>query len=75
MESAGQLFALLALAAAANAGAPAGYGADPQQSRLEFTGVQAGADFKGTFHKWSAAVDFAPDQRSAYVRAESCTEL
>jgi len=37
------------------------YTADPQQSRLEFTGVQAGAEFKGTFHKFSAAVDFAPD--------------
>ncbi len=34
---------------------------DPQQSRLEFVGVQAGADFKGAFHKFSAAVDFAPD--------------
>jgi polyisoprenoid-binding protein YceI len=52
---------LLAFPAAANAAGPAGYGADPQQSRLEFTGVQAGADFKGAFHKWSAAVDFAPD--------------
>jgi polyisoprenoid-binding protein YceI len=30
-------------------------------SRLEFTGVQAGADFKGVFHKFTAAVDFAPD--------------
>jgi hypothetical protein len=32
-----------------------------RQSRLEFTGVQAGAEFKGTFRKFSAAVDFAPD--------------
>jgi polyisoprenoid-binding protein YceI len=38
------------------------YTADPKQSRLEFTGVQAGADFKGSFHKFSAAVDFAPDE-------------
>jgi polyisoprenoid-binding protein YceI len=37
------------------------YAADPRQSRLEFTGVQAGAEFKGAFHKFSAAVDFAPD--------------
>jgi polyisoprenoid-binding protein YceI len=50
--------ALVAAAAAANA---AGYTADPQQSRLEFIGVQAGAEFKGVFHKFTAAVDFAPD--------------
>jgi polyisoprenoid-binding protein YceI len=37
------------------------YSADPQQSRLEFTGVQAGAEFTGAFHKFTAAVDFAPD--------------
>jgi polyisoprenoid-binding protein YceI len=37
------------------------YSADPQQSRLEFAGVQAGAEFKGTFHKFTAAVEFAPD--------------
>ena len=47
-------------------GAPVGagagnYSADPQQSRLEFVGVQAGAEFKGTFHKFTAAVQFAPD--------------
>jgi polyisoprenoid-binding protein YceI len=43
------------------ADAAVSYTADPQQSRLEFTGVQAGAEFKGTFHKFSATVDFAPD--------------
>jgi polyisoprenoid-binding protein YceI len=37
------------------------YTADPQQSRLEFTGVQAGAEFKGVFHKFTAAIDFAPE--------------
>jgi polyisoprenoid-binding protein YceI len=37
------------------------YTADPQQSRLEFVGVQAGAEFKGVFHKFTAAIDFAPD--------------
>jgi polyisoprenoid-binding protein YceI len=50
--------------AAAGAGAAGGVGqfsADPQQSRLEFTGVQAGAEFKGVFHKFTAAVEFAPD--------------
>ena len=49
------------VAAAAAAGNVAGYSADPQQSRLEFSGVQAGAEFKGVFHKFTAAVDFAPD--------------
>jgi polyisoprenoid-binding protein YceI len=43
------------------AGAAASYTADPQQSRLEFAGVQAGAEFKAAFHKFTAAVDFAPD--------------
>jgi polyisoprenoid-binding protein YceI len=43
------------------AGAATSYSADPQQSRLEFVGVQAGADFKGAFHKFTAAVEFAPD--------------
>jgi len=41
--------------------AAAGYTADPKLSRLEFTGVQAGAEFKGAFHKFTAAIDFAPD--------------
>jgi polyisoprenoid-binding protein YceI len=53
------LLALMPLAGAAGV-APA-YISDPQQSRLEFTGVQAGAEFKGTFHKFAAAVEFAPD--------------
>jgi polyisoprenoid-binding protein YceI len=43
------------------AGSAASYSADPQQSRLGFIGVQAGADFKGTFRKFTAAVDFAPE--------------
>jgi polyisoprenoid-binding protein YceI len=43
------------------AGTAASYTADPQQSRLEFIGVQAGAEFKAAFHKFTAAVDFAPD--------------
>ena len=49
------------LGAANAAGPAASYTADTHQSRLDFTGVQAGAEFKGTFHKFSAAVDFAPD--------------
>jgi polyisoprenoid-binding protein YceI len=43
------------------AGPAASYTADPQQSRLEFAGVQAGAEFKAAFHKFTAAVEFAPD--------------
>jgi polyisoprenoid-binding protein YceI len=59
--------ALLVSAAAVSAVAAvaadnaASYTADAQQSRLEFTGVQAGAEFKGVFHKFSASVEFAPD--------------
>jgi polyisoprenoid-binding protein YceI len=53
------------LCTAALAGGTPGYLADPTASRLEFTGVQAGADFKGVFHKFSAAVDFAPDALAA----------
>lgn len=41
--------------------APAGYVTDPQTSKLEFVGVQAGAEFKGVFHTFTAVVDFAPD--------------
>jgi polyisoprenoid-binding protein YceI len=48
-------------AAAARAASPASYTADPSASRLEFIGVQAGAEFKGSFRKFTAAVDFAPD--------------
>jgi polyisoprenoid-binding protein YceI len=39
----------------------AGYVADPAGSKLEFVGVQAGAEFTGSFHKYTAAIDFAPD--------------
>jgi len=54
--------AALSLPAAAGAAGPAtGYSVDPQQSRLEFTGVQAGAEFKGSFHKFSADIEFAPE--------------
>src|SRR3984893_12579846 len=54
--------AALTLSAAASAAGPAtAYSADPQQSRVEFVGVQAGAEFKGTFHKSTADIQFAPD--------------
>lgn len=36
------------------------YAAQPTASRLEFVGVQAGAEFKGIFHKFTAAIDFEP---------------
>jgi polyisoprenoid-binding protein YceI len=52
--------ALLSAAGIATAAAAA-YTGDAQQSRLEFVGVQAGADFKGVFHKFTTAVEFAPD--------------
>ena len=39
----------------------AGYLADPAAGKLEFVGVQAGAEFTGAFHKYTAAIDFAPD--------------
>jgi polyisoprenoid-binding protein YceI len=53
--------ALLLSAAALAAGDVASFTADPLLSRLEFTGVQAGAEFKGVFHKFTANVDFAPE--------------
>jgi polyisoprenoid-binding protein YceI len=54
------------MAAAAPAGAaPAAYVADAGQSRLQFTGIQAGAPFKASFHKFTALVDFSPDALAA----------
>lgn len=41
--------------------ATASYTADTGHSRLEFVGVQAGAEFTGVFEKFAANVDFAPD--------------
>jgi polyisoprenoid-binding protein YceI len=47
---------------AVRAAGPTGhYTTDGATSRLEFVGVQAGADFKGVFHQFTAAIDFAPD--------------
>jgi polyisoprenoid-binding protein YceI len=51
----------LLLGGAAAAAAAASYTSDAAQSLLEFVGVQAGAEFKGVFHKFTANVDFAPD--------------
>jgi polyisoprenoid-binding protein YceI len=62
-------FALMVIAAAAlaAAGPPnlnAAYSADPQQSRLEFAGTQAGAPLRASFHSFTAAIDFSPDALS-----------
>ncbi|HEX3911962.1 MAG TPA: YceI family protein [Steroidobacteraceae bacterium] len=54
-----------AAAGAAAAGGVASYTSDPAQSRLEFTGVQAGAEFKAVFHKFAANVDFSPEALAA----------
>lgn len=51
----------LAFLGSATASMAASYVTDAASSRLEFTGVQAGAEFKGVFHKFTATVDFAPD--------------
>src|ERR1700733_9103700 len=51
----------VAFAGTAAAAGVAGYTVDPAQSKLEFTGLQAGAEFKGVFHKFTATVDFAAD--------------
>jgi polyisoprenoid-binding protein YceI len=60
--SAPLLCAVLLGAAFLSSGAhAAGYTADPAGSKLEFVGVQAGAEFTGGFHKYTAAIDFAPD--------------
>ncbi len=53
--------ALFYSAAAASAAGVTSYAADGAQSRVDFTGVQAGAEFKGVFHKFTAAVDFSAD--------------
>jgi len=37
------------------------YVAAPAQSRLEFVGVQAGAEFKAVFKKFTAGVQFVPE--------------
>jgi polyisoprenoid-binding protein YceI len=56
---------VIAIAVPRGAGAAGSVTADPATSRLEFTGVQAGAEFKGVFHKFTASVDFSPDALAA----------
>ena len=53
------------LAPVTRAAGPASYVSDPAVSHLDFVGVQAGAEFKGTFHKFTSIVDFAPDALAA----------
>jgi polyisoprenoid-binding protein YceI len=50
---------LLAATMISTIASAATYSADAT-SRLEFTGVQAGAPFKGVFHQFTAAVDLDP---------------
>lgn len=50
-----------ALAPLTRAADAASYVSDPAASHLDFAGVQAGAEFKGTFHKFTSVVDLAPD--------------
>jgi polyisoprenoid-binding protein YceI len=52
---------IIAAATAAADGSVASFTAAGEPSRLEFVGVQAGAEFKGVFHKFTASVEFAPD--------------
>jgi polyisoprenoid-binding protein YceI len=48
-------------AIAVRGGAPgASFTADPLQSRLEFVGTQAGAPFRASFRRFTAAIDFSP---------------
>ena len=49
------------LLGAGAAAAVTSFTSDTDQSRLEFIGIQAGAEFKGVFHKFTANVDFAPE--------------
>jgi polyisoprenoid-binding protein YceI len=59
------LYATVIAIAVPRAAAAGSVTADPATSRLEFTGVQAGAEFKGVFHKFTASVDFSPDALAA----------
>ncbi|MGO8857597.1 MAG: YceI family protein [Steroidobacteraceae bacterium] len=65
MRRAAISLAMLCMASAASVGRAASpvqsYTADPPASRLDFIGIQAGAEFKGTFRKFTAAIDFSPD--------------
>jgi len=55
------VLAFAAVATAASRAAATSYATDPASSHLEFVAIQAGAEFKGTFQRFTATVDFAPD--------------
>ena len=49
---------------------------DAAKSRIEFSGVHAGNDFKGRFESWSADISFDPaklDQSTAIVRVQTAS--
>jgi polyisoprenoid-binding protein YceI len=64
LRFAGSAAVILSAVMAGRAGAaePAEYKLNLAQSRLAFSGTQAGAEFTGVFKKWTSAVAFAPDQ-------------
>lgn len=75
MPAAALLAALLFETAAAPAvAAVQAYAPDPAASRLEFTGTQAGAEFKGGFRKFTANIAFSP-QALADSRFEVMIDL
>ena len=51
---------MVAAGVSAAAGAATRYASDPANGSLEFSFVQAGAQNKGSFRKFSVALDFAP---------------
>jgi polyisoprenoid-binding protein YceI len=53
--------ALCAMAWLNASAASSSYTAVAGASKFEFAGIQAGAEFKGTFHAYTATVDFDPD--------------
>ncbi len=53
------------VASPSQAASDGAYAADAAQSRLDFTGVQAGAEFKGVFPKFTATVDLSPQALGA----------
>ena len=59
------LLATLVSAASWAAAAPVRYTHDPAKSSLQYSFVQAGAQNKGTFTKYSTTLDFAPDNLAA----------
>ena len=57
--------ALTSVASWALAAAPTRYTLDPAKSKLEYAFVQAGAQNKGTFKKFTTTLDFAADNLAA----------